>query len=98
MGEAARVRHIGALLQPARQRFFSRFLLLIDVQLEQMIAVIHHLDAARSDPIGLEGFGFLLEVARGIVPPSLVCTFSRIRDAPSSESELPRSTIFGAAS
>src|ERR1035441_1077431 len=58
----------GALLRPARRRVLPRLLTPVDAQVEQVVVVIHHLDAATRRPISLEDFRSLAQVADEMHP------------------------------
>src|SRR5262249_42818971 len=62
-GRAAASARVGALLWPVGGRVLPLLLSPVDGQIEQVIAVIHHLDASRSGPVSLEDLGSLPQVA-----------------------------------
>src|SRR5215831_4600581 len=59
---------VGALLRPAGRRVLPLLLSPVYGQIEQVIAVIHHLDASRGGPVSLKDVGSLSEVAHDMHP------------------------------
>jgi len=57
---------VRALSRPASGRVFPRLLATEHRQIEQVIAVIHYLDAARGRPVSLEDFRLLPQVADNV--------------------------------
>src|SRR6202007_1544357 len=51
-------------LEPAGRPVFSRLLPPVDGQVEQLVAVVHRLDAAPRRPVSLEDFGAVSQVAK----------------------------------